>query len=145
MKLALIGAALLIGACQDRQQFESGMWATEVTMSAGKAQLWSSKVERCIEFVSGDDPVAGILSTTPLGQCQLVEGQYEGQTASVRTHCLGRPGAMIGVMPETRVQLEGRHSPRSIDGALAAELVHEKSPGSLTGKLSARRTGDCPL
>ncbi|MGH6659179.1 MAG: hypothetical protein ACREBM_05960, partial [Sphingomicrobium sp.] len=110
MNHAVILAVLLLGACQDRQQFEPGKWATEVTMSAGASQLWSSKVARCMDFADGTDPVAGILSTTPLGQCQLIEGQYDGQAASVRTHCMGRASAMFGGMPEARVYLQGRHS-----------------------------------
>lgn len=143
MNRAVIGAALLLGACHDQQQFEPGKWATEVTMAAGKSQLWSSKVERCMDFAAGDDPVAGILGTSPLGQCQLVEGTYEGKDALVQVHCIGRPGSVIGGMPEARVSLQGRHSPASIEGNLVVEPVHEKSPGSLTGKLSARRLGDC--
>lgn len=136
------GMAILAG-CQNQKPFESGKWTTEVTMAAGKSQLWSSMIERCMEFAAGDDPVAGILSATPLGQCQQIDGQYEGQRVSVRMHCMGRPGSVIGGMPEARVHVQGRHSATTIDGDLAAELVHEKSPGSLTGKLTARRTGDC--
>jgi hypothetical protein len=119
------------------------MWTTEVSMAAKAGELWSSKVERCID-PAGGDAVIGMLTTTPLGPCQAIESGASGGGLPLTAHCMGRPGSMMGAMPQTRVRLHGAQSATAIDGTIDAELVMEPQGPKLTGKLTARRTGDCP-
>lgn len=137
-------SAISLATCGQSGVIDPGMWSTEVSLSAGKSELWSTKVERCMDPVANnEDPVTGILRTTPLGQCTAVESDYEGGKVSVLVHCMGRPGAMIGGMPESRVRMNGTYSGTAMNGPLTVELVHEPESPKLTGILSARRTGDC--
>ncbi len=92
---------------------------------------------------NNEDPVTGILRTTPLGQCTTVESNYESGKVSVYAHCMGRPGSMIGAMPASRVRMSGTYSGTAINGPLTVELVDEPQSSELTGTLSASRTGDC--
>ena len=143
MRHAMIAAAVLLAACQDSGGLKPGMWSTEVSMAAKAGELWSSKVERCID-PGGGDAVIGMLTTTPLGPCQAVESGASGGGLPLTAHCMGRPGSMMGAMPQTRVRLNGTQSATAIDGTIDAELVMEPQSPKLTGKRTARRTGDCP-
>lgn len=144
MRHAIVAAALLLAGCGSSTEISPGMWTSEVALSAGQNQLWSSKTQRCFDpKANGLDPVTDLLRVTPLGSCTSVESNYENERVSVLVHCTGRPGAMLGAMPEARVRLNGRFAAAMIDGDLDAELVHEPQGAKLKGTLSARRTGDC--
>ena len=143
MRHAAIGASLLLTACGQSTQMSAGMWATEVALSAGQNQLWSSKVERCIDPASGGDPVIGILSATPLGPCTAVETPSQGANVLLLAQCMGRSDPMMGGMQSTRVRVSGSQTTTSIDASLEVELVMEPQSPKLTGRLSARRTRDC--
>ena len=137
-----IAPAIALGGCQESGGLKPGMWTTEVSMSAKAGELWSSKVERCID-PGGGDAVIGMLTTTPLGPCQAIDGA-SGGGLPLTAQCMGRPLSMMGSMPQTRVRLSGTQSATAIDGTIDAELVMEPQSPKLTGKLIARRTGDCP-
>lgn len=141
MQRKILLPMLLLGACQQSDGFEAGMWATDVSIAAGGRELWSSKVERCIDPASGD-PVLGILSATPLGPC-TADPNYPGGTGTTVANCMGRPGSMMGTTPPTRVLVTGSRTATAIDGTIEAELIMEPQSAKLTGKLTARRTGDC--
>ena len=138
-----IASVIALAGCEESGALKPGMWTTEVSMAAKAGELWSSKVERCID-PGGGDAVIGMLSGTPLGPCQATESGTSGGGLPLSAHCMGRPGSMMGSMPQTRVRLNGTQSATAIDGTIDAELVMEPQSPKLTGKLIARRTGDCP-
>ena len=143
MRQVAIAAVLVLVACGKSSQMSAGMWTTEVALSAGQNQLWSSKVERCIDPKSGGDPVMGILSATRLGPCTEVETSSVGGNVSLLAQCMGRSDPMTGGMQPTRVRVTGSQTATAIDASIEAELAMEPESPKLTGKLSAHRTGDC--
>ena len=143
MKHCLICAGtMLLAACGSQPEFTHGMWTTEVNLAAAEGELWSSKTERCIDPEAGD-PVTGMLSMTPLGPCQAAQSESSGDQLHVTANCMGRPDAMMGGMPQTRISMKGSRSATSIDAVIEAESAMEPQSPKLTGKLVARRTGDC--
>lgn len=142
VRRATLAAGCLLAACGQSVQISTGMWTSEVTLSTGHTQLWSSKVERCIGPAAGD-PVIGILSTTPLGPCTAVETPAQGANLSLIAQCLGRSGPLSGGMQPTRIRLSGSKTATTINASIEAELEMEPGRPKLTGKLAARRKGDC--
>lgn len=142
MKRLPLAALLLAAACGQSGGVQKGMWSSEVALSAGQTHLWSTKVERCIDPASGD-PVTEMLSTTPLGPCAAVETSIQGSNLSLLAQCMGHTDPVMGGMQSTRVHLSGSQSATAIDASFDAELEMEPGRPKLTGKLTARRTGDC--
>jgi hypothetical protein len=138
----LCGGTILLAACGSQPEFSQGMWTMEVSLAAAEGELWSSKTERCIDPAAGD-PVTGMLSMTPLGACQAGQSESSGDRLYVTANCMGRPDAMMGGMPQTRISVGGSRSAISIDAVIEAELAMEPQSPKLTGKLVARRIGDC--
>jgi hypothetical protein len=56
---------------------------------------------------------------------------------------MGRSDPMMAGMQSTRVRANGSQSATVIDASIEAEPVMEPESSKLTGKLTARRTGDC--
>jgi hypothetical protein len=58
---------------------------------------------------------------------------------------MGRSDPMAGGMQSTRVRVSGSQTATAIDASIEAELEMEPGGPKLTGKLAARRTGDCSI
>jgi uncharacterized protein DUF3617 len=142
-QLSIVIPALAIAACTESSPIKAGMWQATTELKAGQQLLWTSKVDRCITDPETDAPIPGMVSASPLGQCQAYESHYDDGHLSVRTACMGRMNSFSQGMDASKVAIDGKYAADRIDAQISVSLDTHPEAARLKGTLTARRTGDC--
>lgn len=143
MRYAILAPALLLAACsQESAPFQPGQWEYQLALSAGQEPDVAGSGGQCADPAEADDLPTQILSNSPFGNCSTSSASYRDGKLSIVASCDGKAPATT--MAPGKVSLEGSYTATSIDARLSAELDSDGPVKQLSGKLSARRTGDCP-
>jgi hypothetical protein len=148
MKRMLIVAPLLLVACQDKDSITPGMWISTVTIMAGKVELGSASLDRCVSSPDAAELAFGSLRTGSFQDCAVTQSSAAAGQFSVAAHCPARTSSMADVpmMPPwmaSKVTLTGKYTADTMAGAMTAELEDTLEPTKFTGTLTAQRKGDC--
>lgn len=149
MKRAAIAALIALAGCGGSPTTtQPGMWETTIRMNAGKAELWSSTVSRCIYSDEAANPGMGFFREGQFNHCTVSQSQFADGKFAVGATCPDKTSMMAEVpySPEwlaSKVTVTGTYEATSINGTLSAKLEGAMEPTDFNGSLSARRTGDC--
>lgn len=148
MRRLLIVTALLAGSCQDKDSIKPGMWSSTVTIMAGKEELGSASLDRCVSSPDASELAFGSLRTGSFQDCAVTQSSAAGGQFTVAAHCPARTSSMADVpmMPPwmaSNVTLTGKYTADTMTGAMTAEIEDTLEPMKFTGSLTARRKGDC--
>jgi hypothetical protein len=124
------------------------MWETNMTMAAGDAELWSSSSQRCIFEDEAANPGTGLFKVGQLNHCAVTKSEFVSGRFTVEAACPERQSMMASVpmSPEwlaSKIAVRGTYTRTSMSGTLDAKLEDTLEPMRFSGKLTARRTGDC--
>lgn len=139
MALAL---ALVLASCSGSSApFEPGKWDHSLELSAGQGSLVGGGGSQCADKAEAGDLPTEILSNSPFGSCSTSSASYDNGKLSAKAICDGKAPATT--MAASKVSVDGTYTTTSLEARLTAELEGDTPVRQLSGKLSARRNGDC--
>ena len=160
--IAAAAPALLLVACGgggDSVQLQPGQWETTVQFSsiempgapeAMMAQMRQAMSQpqtqsQCITPEQAANPSGNMVNPGGEANCEFTENTFAGGEINVAGTC-PQPGGQGNI----QMTMEGNYTPTTMEADISTQM--QAPPGSppgaqsisMSGRLTARRTGDCP-